>query len=153
MEPFLYSRSLVNKKFNSLFLYSQTPSFYDRMGSSQLTHHSVLDHSDGILEMKARQLLPSDDLHAFEFYLDEYRANRLSLTSFLTVLSDLLNTPEKVLCIFTTYEFIFSWSFNCDFAWLCFYIYSLVCRFLSVCSTFLFTLLYLCRVRFSEKFV
>jgi hypothetical protein len=66
------------------------------MGSSQLTHRSVLDHSDEILEMKARQLLSTDDLHAFEFYLNEYRTARLSLTSFFNVLIDLLNTPEKV---------------------------------------------------------
>jgi hypothetical protein len=66
------------------------------MGSSQLTHRSVLDHSDEILEMKARQLLSSDDLHAFEFYLNEYRTACLSLTSFFNVLIDLLNTPEKV---------------------------------------------------------
>ena len=88
------------------FICYQTPSFHDPMGSSQLTHHSVLDHSDEILDMKARQVLPSDDLHAFAFYLNEYRATRLSLTSFLAVLSDLLNTPEKVAI------------FLCSFPWL-----------------------------------
>lgn len=72
------------------------PSFHESMGSSQLTHHSIVDHSDDILEVKARQVLPYNELQAFDFYLNEYRSTHLSLTSFLSVLSDLLQTSAKV---------------------------------------------------------
>lgn len=72
------------------------PLFHESMGSSQLTHHSIVDHSDDILGVKARQVLSHDELQAFAFYLDEYRSTHLSLTSFLAVLSDLLQTRAKV---------------------------------------------------------
>ena len=61
-----------------------------------LTHHSIADHSDEILKIKARNVLNENELLSFGFYLKEYRLARLSLISFLSALSDLLRTPDKV---------------------------------------------------------
>ncbi|XP_046845705.1 whirlin-like [Xenia sp. Carnegie-2017] len=73
----------------------KTPSFHEPIGSSQLTHHSVVDHCDEVLKMTARQLLSNDEQNALTFYLQEYRSTRLSLKSFLAVLYDVVNSPKK----------------------------------------------------------
>ena len=61
-----------------------------------LTHHSIADHSDEILKIKAGNVLTDNELRSFGFYLKEYRLAQLSLISLLSALSDLLRTPDKV---------------------------------------------------------
>lgn len=48
------------------------------------------------VEQKARSLIPQSDLPALAYYMEEYAARRLNPDSFLTVLRDLLDTPQKV---------------------------------------------------------
>lgn len=48
------------------------------------------------VEQKARSLLPQCDLPAIAYYMEEYAARRLTPDSFLTVVRDLLDTPQKV---------------------------------------------------------
>lgn len=48
------------------------------------------------VEQKARSLLPQSDLPAIAYYMEEYAARRLTPDSFLTVIRDLLDTPQKV---------------------------------------------------------
>lgn len=48
------------------------------------------------VEQKARSLLPASDLPAMAYYMEEYVARRLTPDAFLTVLRDLLDTPQKV---------------------------------------------------------
>lgn len=48
------------------------------------------------VEQKARSLLPQSDLPALAYYMEEYAVRRLTPDAFLTVLRDLLDTPQKV---------------------------------------------------------
>lgn len=57
------------------------------------------------MEQKARSLLPASDLPALAYYMEEYAARRLTPDAFLTVLRDLLDTPQKVTVFaFRTYD-------------------------------------------------
>lgn len=48
------------------------------------------------MEQKAKSLLPQSDLPALAYYMEEYAARKLTADAFLTVLRDLLDTPQKV---------------------------------------------------------
>ncbi|XP_028039660.1 whirlin isoform X5 [Bombyx mandarina] len=58
------------------------------------------------VEQKARSLIPQSDLPALAYYMEEYAARRLNPDSFLTVLRDLLDTPQKYTLLTEIREFM-----------------------------------------------
>ncbi|XP_063358308.1 whirlin isoform X8 [Cydia amplana] len=58
------------------------------------------------VEQKARSLLPQSDLPALAYYMEEYAARRLATDAFLTVLRDLLDTPQKYTLLTEIREFM-----------------------------------------------
>ncbi|XP_045486391.1 whirlin isoform X5 [Pieris rapae] len=58
------------------------------------------------VEQKAKSLLPQSDLPAMAYYMEEYAARRLTPDSFLTVLRDLLDTPQKYSLLTEIREFL-----------------------------------------------
>lgn len=58
------------------------------------------------VEQKARSLLPQSDLPAMAYYMEEYAARRLTPDAFLTVLRDLLDTPQKYTLLTEIREFL-----------------------------------------------
>ncbi|XP_028166710.1 uncharacterized protein LOC114357338 [Ostrinia furnacalis] len=58
------------------------------------------------VEQKARSLLPQSDLPALAYYMEEYAARRLTPDAFLTVLRDLLDTPQKYTLLTEIREFM-----------------------------------------------
>ncbi|XP_053601225.1 whirlin isoform X5 [Plodia interpunctella] len=58
------------------------------------------------VEQKARSLLPQSDLPALAYYMEEYAARRLTPDAFLTVLRDLLDTPQKYTLLTEIREFL-----------------------------------------------
>ncbi|XP_063891371.1 whirlin isoform X5 [Helicoverpa armigera] len=58
------------------------------------------------VEQKARSLLPQCDLPAIAYYMEEYAARRLTPDSFLTVVRDLLDTPQKYTLLTEIREFM-----------------------------------------------
>ncbi|CAH0602978.1 unnamed protein product [Chrysodeixis includens] len=58
------------------------------------------------VEQKARSLLPQCDLPAIAYYMEEYAARRLTPDSFLTVIRDLLDTPQKYTLLTEIREFM-----------------------------------------------
>ncbi|KAG6457594.1 hypothetical protein O3G_MSEX010364 [Manduca sexta] len=58
------------------------------------------------VEQKARSLLPQSDLPAIAYYMEEYAARRLTPDAFLTVLRDLLDTPQKYTLLTEIREFM-----------------------------------------------
>ncbi|XP_061707455.1 whirlin isoform X8 [Cydia pomonella] len=58
------------------------------------------------VEQKARSLLPQSDLPALAYYMEEYAARRLTTDAFLTVLRDLLDTPQKYTLLTEIREFM-----------------------------------------------
>ncbi|CAG9784255.1 unnamed protein product [Diatraea saccharalis] len=58
------------------------------------------------VEQKARSLLPQSDLPAMAYYMEEYVARRLTPDAFLTVLRDLLDTPQKYTLLTEIREFM-----------------------------------------------
>lgn len=52
------------------------------------------------VEQKAKSLLPQSDIPALAYYMEEYASRRLTSDAFLTVLRDLLDTPQKVSIFF-----------------------------------------------------
>ncbi|XP_037976711.1 uncharacterized protein LOC105381399 [Plutella xylostella] len=58
------------------------------------------------VEQKARSLLPASDLPALAYYMEEYAARRMPPDTFLTVLRDLLDTPQKYTLLTEIREFL-----------------------------------------------
>lgn len=58
------------------------------------------------VEQKARSLLPQCDLPAIAYYMEEYASRRLTPDSFLTVVRDLLDTPQKYTLLTEIREFM-----------------------------------------------
>ncbi|KAL4712997.1 hypothetical protein ACJJTC_012067 [Scirpophaga incertulas] len=58
------------------------------------------------VEQKARSLLPQSDLPALAYYMEEYATRRLTPDAFLTVLRDLLDTPQKYTLLTEIREFL-----------------------------------------------
>ncbi|XP_052758532.1 whirlin isoform X2 [Galleria mellonella] len=58
------------------------------------------------VEQKARSLLPQSDLPALAYYMEEYATRRLTPDAFLTVLRDLLDTPQKYTLLTEIREFM-----------------------------------------------
>ncbi|XP_047986837.1 whirlin isoform X6 [Leguminivora glycinivorella] len=58
------------------------------------------------VEQKARSLLPQSDLPALAYYMEEYASRRLATDAFLTVLRDLLDTPQKYTLLTEIREFM-----------------------------------------------
>ncbi|XP_059060374.1 whirlin isoform X4 [Achroia grisella] len=58
------------------------------------------------VEQKAKSLLPQSDLPALAYYMEEYAARRLTPDAFLTVLRDLLDTPQKYTLLTEIREFM-----------------------------------------------
>ncbi|XP_049867613.1 whirlin [Pectinophora gossypiella] len=58
------------------------------------------------VEQKARSLIPQSDLPALAYYMEEYAARRLTPDAFLTVLRDLLDTPQKYTLLTEIREFM-----------------------------------------------
>ncbi|XP_073942018.1 uncharacterized protein isoform X3 [Choristoneura fumiferana] len=58
------------------------------------------------VEQKAHSLLPQSDLPALAYYMEEYAARRLATDAFLTVLRDLLDTPQKYTLLTEIREFM-----------------------------------------------
>lgn len=49
-----------------------------------------------MVEEKARVLLSRNELLSFSYYYEEYAMRHMNIEAFVTVLLELLNTPEKV---------------------------------------------------------
>ncbi|CAG9566692.1 unnamed protein product [Danaus chrysippus] len=58
------------------------------------------------VEQKAKSLLPQSDLPALAYYMEEYANRRLTADAFLTVLRDLLDTPQKYSLLTEIREFL-----------------------------------------------
>lgn len=52
-----------------------------------------------MIEEKARVLLNRSELTSLAYYQEEYSARHMTIEAFVSVLLELLNTPEKVLSI------------------------------------------------------
>ena len=49
-----------------------------------------------MIEEKAKVLLNRNELNTLAYYQEEYTARQMTIEAFVTVLLELLNTPEKV---------------------------------------------------------
>ncbi|CAH2104325.1 unnamed protein product [Euphydryas editha] len=58
------------------------------------------------VEQKAKSLLPQSDIPALAYYMEEYASRRLTPDAFLTVLRDLLDTPQKYSLLTEIREFL-----------------------------------------------
>jgi whirlin len=51
-----------------------------------------------MVEEKARSLLQNSEFPTLMYYMDEYNGRQMTVEAFVTVLLEMLNTSDKVIC-------------------------------------------------------
>lgn len=88
-----------SRRFLTLKIFSRN--FYDSK-KLQINFFSVIRDERGrtaiqqMIEEKARVLLNRSELTSLAYYQEEYSARHMTIEAFVSVLLELLNTPEKV---------------------------------------------------------